>query len=427
MAISTNNPNNNASGKPLKSEGYDPVLGAVATKIDQEVPHDTDPTALAYGTLLSETVNERNTQKSRYKKVSGTPTNVIDKDTIVYSGLQKFICTSTTTKKVMPAGTNSEEGFLVVGSTVKQLNTENFLRETTTTAGFEARDSVELDEDGNTITVTETVVAPGTSLPASTDTVIYTQAEVDCQHTIQRAETRSTNNTTYGLECDSETCLQVSTKKVRIVGTPSLVLAQTNFECEPGFSSRVVQQKKTLVREERELLEWESWSRTFYTTQPFTFPSYLLADNIIPRSWFIAPQGRSEFSLTLDVRWGFTKNVSIKVVDSLLQADPSIAHPDPEPTDTIFSPQLADLLFQGRLFSLQLQNILVDGFLLEATTHIDDTYYGSLAVESLTVGATPLSAQDYFDMIGDEVCISDERRPWNYCLLWRRRMYVTLE
>jgi len=427
MAISTNNPDNNFSGKPLKSEGYDPVLGSVATKIDQEVPHDTDPTALAYGTLLSETVNERNTQKSRYKKVSGTPANVIDKDTIVFSGLQKFICTSTTTKKVMPAGTNSEEGFLVVGSTVKQLNTANFLRETTTTTGFEARASVELDEDGNTITITETVVAPGTSLPASTDTVIYTQAEVDCQHTIQRAETRSTNKTTYGLECDSETCLEVSTTKTRIVGTPSLALAQSNLDCVPGTSTRIVQQKNTLVKEVRELLGWDTWEREFYTTQPFTFPSYLLADNIVPSSWFITPQGRSEFSLTLDVRWGFTRNVSVRVVDSLLPADPTVAVPTPTPTDSVFSPQLADVLFQGRLFSLQLQNLLLDPFLLEATTHIDDTYYGSLAVESLTVGGTPFTAQDYVDAVETEVCISDERRPWNYCLLWRRRMYVYLE
>lgn len=390
-SFTTQNPTNSSKAKKLITRKYIRDAGGFATLEDQEVPHGTEPDAVAYKTLESEIVNNQNTGKSRrHVTTIGTPVAAVDKD-VPEPDLGKFVVRETNTDLIVPAGTAADSSFLGLGSVVKEMNSENFLK--SSKAAVDAFGNIvetSTDSEGHLEAVTTTVVAKGTSVPADTAGVSYQQ--VDVSQTKALLTTRALSNT--------------------------------------GASA------------------WSTWSKTYLITERFNFPSYYtdsgLASGSGPTAGYkLVPivsslaigQGRSLVAPFWDIRWGFTVPCQVKVVETLV-SEATMATFIGVPPAAAAAPQTVpfqdltkDVHYDGILFRVHLQNLLIDAVAVDYTLGGSDSYYGgSFTRETLTIPASTLSATAYLAMktAGTYQLISDTFTPWKSGLFKRTRKYVVM-
>ena len=99
------------------------------------------------------------------------------------------------------------------------------------------------------------------------------------------------------------------------------------------------------------------------------------------------------------------------------------------PQTVPFQDLTKDVHYDGILFRVHLQNILIDAVAVDYTLGASDSYYGgSFTRETLTIPASTLSATAYKALkdAGTYQLVSDTFAPWKHGLLKRTRKYVVM-
>ena len=287
-----------------------------------------------------------------------------------WSTLQRFADEWTVVKTRQSAATLTAGTLLVGASQVTQDFPASWARDTITVSSWVTRTRIENDDTlGVPVTINETVVAPGDALPSNTGLKIYSKQEVDTWHAIQREE---------------------------VVGDGTT-----------------------------------AWTRTFYTSEPYSFPGVLTG--FTTANAFDQANLRSLFVVTADVRQGFTMDVLHKHIETLVSpsdvatliASTPLGDGSSTALAALVQPVTKDLSYSGVLFSVSVGNVLCDTDELEATTNTLDTYYGALT-DTFSYTETNISATEYASLVSGALWhpIRDTLTPWKAGYYIRRRTFI---
>lgn len=404
----------------LISKVWNSEVNSWMTRVEQGVPHTTDPELTHTFNMLSQSVvNERNTNWS-WLITESLPTSgssIVSSTDDSFSraastSLQRFVCRSQVVKTPVDstaAKFNGNYGTLDWGW--KRLNDKLALATSNIVeGGFGSLTMRRIDENGTIFLETQTVVEPTDAVPTDTSTVTYTQEKVDCWHAIRTAtEVQSTTTRTWE-DSDEDLCL-----KVEVTQTDT---ASSTITLTPGTQSQLqLKGPKRFLKTVRTLQDWSTWERESFDTIDFTFPQLLLG--YATSATFVKQQLRTAFKLDLSLRPAFSARVRARIVETLHAVQPT--------EETLFNFRYSNIGYDGVLFNVPRFEALTEALVLTANTNSLDTYYGFTA-ESYSIDASTPALTTYQGMIGDEVCISDRCVPLGrYCLIKRTRVYINLQ
>lgn len=360
--------------KTLKSEGFNLELRCYTRELNTEVPHGTALVPIIFDVLESAIKNDPpHVHKSRQQGLIATAASTVV-DTFLngaWDELKRFADSYTITKTRQANTTLTGTELLVVQQELKEHNPANWLSDVITVPSWATRNRHDFDEElGLAVTLTESVVAHGTAVPANTTGAFYSQRQVDSQRDIRTAITLDGG-----------------------VGV---------------------------------------FNRTTYETTQFTFPAIFISAG--GSDGFLSEQGRSIFQINPVIRAPFTALVSAKVIDTIItQAELTVLLAS-TPTGIgsatqkakLFEVKPNDLHYDGVLFSVNVPNVLVDAQSITATSNSSDTYYGSI-VDTFTITDSTPTASAYIASIGNEQAVEDTVKPWKYGLYWRKRVTIILQ
>ena len=364
----------NIRGKALNSNMFDLESCAYVKVTRTMVPHNTAPTAYAYGILESRVENSPDdTTKSRLVVQTATQqVSVVDKQLeYAWGELQRFAPNSTVTKDVINGSSVPAGGFLVVVGENKEINPNNFKRTVVTVPSWSTRVVRRYDEQlGVPVVETLSVVAAGTALPASTSTSWSTLKQVDDERAIQ--------------------------------------------------SSVVVN-------------SGAAWSRTTYETINMSWPA--LFRGYTPGNGFEPQQRRSIFTFNPDIRAAFSGPCNVKTVEELITAAAAATLEASVPSGNGSATQRAelwllkpqDIVYNGVLFDLNVPNVICNALNIAASTNSEDTYYGYPITDTYTGVASSPTYTQYAAAIGTEKVIEDSIRPFEGGNYIRTRRYIVVQ
>lgn len=390
VSISDNSANISYDG--LQSVLFDLESRAYVRLTDQEVPHAAAASTISYGVVDAQVKNERNQHRSRrITTVATSQVTITDKVLgTAWDQLQRFATSWTVTKDMVSSSSVPTSSFYVVVGENREHNPANFKRDVYTVSAWQTLSRYEDDpEIGKRVTIAESVVAHGTSVPTSTTTTFYEQRQVDAERDILTTITLPSafDRTTY----------------------------QTIQFTWPAL-----------------LAVWTGTSN----------PTAAVAADIITGSTVEEATGRTVFKLNVPLRESFTELTEVRVREQIISAsdaatllaatDNPAEFGDAEAlgTDTlravIWNPRPRDFSYDGLMVELRVNNVLTDSITLSFTSAGGDTYYGAVS-EAFTITRSNISATEYIAVIGSIVCIEDQIEPWKYGLYKRRRTSVVVK
>ena len=391
LSISDNSSNVSYDG--LQSVLFDLESRAYVRLTDQEVPHASAASTISYGVVDAQVKNERNSHRSRkLTTVATSQVTVVDKVLgTAWDQLQRFAVSWTVTKDMVSSSSVPTSGLYVVVGENREHNPSNFKRDIYTVSAWQTLTRYEDDpETGKRVTVAESVVAHGTSVPTSTTTVFYEQRQVDAERDILTTITLPSafDRTTY----------------------------QTIQFTWPAL-----------------LAVWDGTSN----------PTAAVAADIATGSTVEDATGRTVFYLSTPLRESFTELTEVRVREQIISAsaaatllaatDNPASFGDAESLGTdslravLWNPRPRDFSYDGLMVELRISNVLTDTIALTFSAASGDTYYGYGFSESFTITRSNISATEYIAVIGSLVCIEDQIEPWKYGLYKRRRTSVVVK
>lgn len=137
----------------------------------------------------------------------------------------------------------------------------------------------------------------------------------------------------------------------------------------------------------------------------FTFPTLLFG---ISGAALTGRDGEPILRLSYNQRLGFTQIVPKRTVITY-GAIGTLTPP------AVFSPRLADIVYDGLAFQVKMHNLLTDAFSLSYTSGSSNPKF-PFFVETLTVSATTMTATEYWALVtgGSEICIGAPIKPWRF-------------
>lgn len=392
-SLTTTDNAGNLAFKALITDRFDKDERAYVRSYDQQVPHGSVPTALAYGVLDAGVFNDpEDVHKSR-KRTSLVTVQATLTDTYLgtaWEELKRFADRWTVTKINANSDVLPAQSLLQVLANKVARNTINWQYDLITVNAWETRTRREYDDElGLEVTIVESVVLASSSLTAPTATVWSEQRQVDSIRAIR---------TTYTLPLE--------------------------------------------------------YSKTHYETISYTFPAMLTkytvpdtydhALGLVFRSFFEEQQKRTVFLIDVNLREAFVAPVLARVVEeiiteaaltTLLSSINVAAYGTTLDLGTattrarLFAARPRDINYSGFMFSLNVTNVLCEGQTITATTNSLDLYYGNSKVEQFTYLSSNIIPSAYVALADGikEVCIEDFVKPWRHGLYWRRRVMIKLQ
>lgn len=164
------------------------------------------------------------------------------------------------------------------------------------------------------------------------------------------------------------------------------------------------------------LHNYGSISRTEYDDVMYPFP------RLITDIQFAAPQ-LPEGQVRVQMNWSGRSSRSRRVNATItITYGPQLSLPP----DTVFSPVLADLMYNGIFLNVREQNVLNDYIYKTFNTASDNPIYGYVA-ETFGFPASNPSASGYLSMVGAVKTVGCKIRPWKYGLYRKEITKITLE